>query len=257
MRLHIILNFSHKKGDHYFFPMDNSSKDPVKIRAMFSTIADRYDLLNRVLSLGIDRYWRKFAVNKLPRGENALFLDVATGTCDVALEIIKQHSPGTKVVGLDFSEGMLKLGRDKVEQAGLEKRIDVHYADVTALPFDDNVFDASIVAFGIRNVRDFEKGISEMGRVVKSGGKLVILEFTSIQNPLFKTPYRFYIKKILPFIGEMISGKKGAYKYLPSSMLEFPGPEEFKKAMERTGLQDVRYQRLSLGIVAVHIGTVK
>ncbi len=237
--------------------MDNSAKDPVKIQKMFSTIAHRYDLLNKVLSLGIDRYWRKFAVNKLPRGESAKFLDVATGTCDVSLEIIKQHSPGTKVVGVDFSEGMLKLGKEKVRLAGLAERIDVRFADVTALPFDDNVFDASIIAFGIRNVRDIEKGISEMERVVKSRGKLVILEFTSIQNPVFKVPYRFYIKKILPFIGELISGKKGAYKYLPSSMLEFPGPEEFKKIMERTGLQDIQYHKLSLGIVAVHIGTVK
>ncbi len=237
--------------------MDNSAKDPVKIQTMFSTIAHRYDLLNKVLSLGIDRYWRKFAVGKLPRGEKASFLDVATGTCDVSLEIIKQHSPGTKVVGVDFSEGMLKLGKEKVKQAGLADRIDVRFADVTALPFDDNIFDASIISFGIRNVRDIEKGISEMGRVVKGGGKLIILEFTTIQNPIFKVPYRFYIKKILPFIGELISGKKGAYKYLPSSMLEFPGPEEFKKIMENTGLQDVHYHKLSLGIVAVHIGTVQ
>ena len=237
--------------------MDKSAKDPAKIQSMFSVIAPRYDLLNRVLSLGVDRLWRKFAVNQLPKTENARFLDVATGTCDVALEIIKRHSPGTKVVGIDFSEGMLELGRKKVRQEGLENRIDVRFADVTALPFDDSAFDASIVAFGIRNVLDYEKGLREMGRVVKSGGKVVILEFTSIRNPLFRAPYRFYITKILPFIGELISGKKGAYKYLPSSMLEFPGPEEFKKAMERAGLQDVRYHKLSLGITAVHVGTVK
>ncbi len=236
--------------------MDNSAKDPAKIQSMFSTIAHRYDLLNKVLSLGIDRYWRKFAVNKLPAVESPVFLDVATGTCDVALEIIRRHSRNTKVTGVDFSEGMLKLGREKVRLAGLEDRIDVRFADVTALPFEDNAFDASIIAFGIRNVREYEKGLSEMGRVVKSGGKVVILEFTSIQHPLFKAPYRFYITKVLPFIGELISGKKGAYKYLPSSMLEFPGPEEFKQAMERTGLKDVRYYRLSLGITAVHVGTV-
>jgi demethylmenaquinone methyltransferase/2-methoxy-6-polyprenyl-1,4-benzoquinol methylase len=236
--------------------MNNSAKDPAKIQSMFSTIAHRYDLLNKVLSLGIDRYWRKFAVSQLPALENPVFLDVATGTCDVALEIIKRHSRNTKVTGVDFSEGMLKLGREKVKQAGLENRIDVRFADVTALPFEDNSFDASIIAFGIRNVREYEKGLREMGRVVKSGGKVVILEFTSIQHPLFRAPYKFYITKVLPFIGEVISGKKGAYKYLPSSMLEFPGPEEFKQAMERAGLKDVRYHRLSLGITAVHVGTV-
>ncbi len=236
--------------------MDKSAKDPEKIRSMFSTIAPRYDLLNRVLSLGIDRQWRKFAVSQLPSGEKSLFLDVATGTCDVALEIIRQHSAETRVVGVDFSEGMLKRGREKVREAELEKRIEVRFADVTALPFDDNRFDAAIIAFGIRNVQDFKKGIMEMGRVVRSGGNVVILEFTSIQNPFFKVPYRFYLTKVLPFIGEFISGKKGAYKYLPSSMLEFPGPEEFKKEMEQTGLIHVLYHRLSLGIAAVHIGTV-
>ncbi|RJQ56697.1 MAG: bifunctional demethylmenaquinone methyltransferase/2-methoxy-6-polyprenyl-1,4-benzoquinol methylase UbiE [Nitrospiraceae bacterium] len=235
--------------------MDNSAKDPSKIQTMFSTIAPRYDLLNRVLSLGADSYWRKFAVGRLPKVKNARFLDVATGTCDVALEIVKRFPPDTKVVGVDFSEGMLNLGREKVKKEGYQDRIDVRFADVTSLPFEDNTFDASIIAFGIRNVRDYKKGISEMGRVVKSGGKVVILEFTSIQNRFFRTPYRFYITKVLPFIGELISGKKGAYKYLPSSMLEFPGPEEFKRSIEETGLKDVRYYKLTFGIAAVHVGT--
>ena len=237
--------------------MDRSAKDPVKIQTMFSTIAHRYDLLNKILSLGIDRSWRKFAISKLPEAENARFLDVATGTCDVALEIIKRRPSGTKVVGVDFSEGMLKLGKEKVRNAGLEERIDVRFADVTALPFDDNTFDGSIIAFGIRNVQDYKKGISEMGRVVKSGGKVVVLEFTSVQNRFFMPFYRFYIKKVLPFIGEIISGKKGAYKYLPDSMLGFPSPEEFKSAMEETGLTDVKYYKLTFGITYVHVGTVK
>ena len=233
---------------------DKASKDPAKISTMFSSIAPRYDLLNRLLSLGFDSSWRRFAVNQLPKIDNAKFLDVATGTCDVALEIVKRY-PDAKVVGVDFSEGMLELGKLKVKKAGHQDRIEVRFADVTSLPFDDNTFDASIIAFGIRNVQDYKKGIEELGRVLKSGGKVVILEFTSIQNRFFRIPYRFYITKILPFIGEIISGKKGAYKYLPSSMLEFPGPEEFKKAIEETGLQDVRYYKLTFGITAVHVGT--
>jgi len=237
--------------------MDKSAKDPKKIQNMFTTIADRYDLLNRVLSLGIDRLWRTFAVNKLPRKDNAKFLDVATGTCDVSLEIIKRHPSGTKVVGVDFSEGMLALGKEKVKNAGLDNRIDVRFADVTELPFDDNMFDGSIIAFGIRNVQDYKKGISEMGRVVKSGGKVVVLEFTSVQNRFFKPLYHFYITRILPFIGETVSGKKGAYKYLPDSMLGFPSPQEFKEAMEETGLQNVEFFKLSFGISYVHVGTVK
>jgi demethylmenaquinone methyltransferase/2-methoxy-6-polyprenyl-1,4-benzoquinol methylase len=237
--------------------MDRSAKDPVKIQTMFSTIAHRYDLLNRVLSLGIDSYWRKFAVNQLPRVQNAKFLDVATGTCDVALEIIKRFPPDARVVGVDFSEGMLELGKEKVRKAGLQDRIDVRFADVTALPFEDSTFDASIIAFGIRNVQDYKKGISEMGRVVKSGGRVVILEFTSIQSRFFRPLYVFYITRVLPFIGELVSGKKGAYKYLPDSMLNFPAPEKFKQAMEETGLQDVKYHKLSFGATAVHVGTVR
>ncbi|MBI5740061.1 MAG: bifunctional demethylmenaquinone methyltransferase/2-methoxy-6-polyprenyl-1,4-benzoquinol methylase UbiE [Nitrospirae bacterium] len=235
--------------------MDKSAKDPSKIQSMFTTIAPRYDLLNRVLSMGIDGYWRRFAVGQLPKVENARILDVATGTCDVALEIMKRFPPDAKVVGVDFSEGMLELGREKVGKSDYRDRIDVRFADVTSLPFEDNTFDGSIIAFGIRNVQDYKKGISEMGRVVKSGGKVVILEFTSLQNPLFRVPYRVYITKVLPFIGELISGKKGAYKYLPSSMLEFPAPEVFKRAIEETGLKDVRYFKLTFGIAAVHVGT--
>ena len=237
--------------------MDKSAKDPEKIQTMFSTIAPRYDFLNKVLSLGVDRCWRKFAISRLPEVKDARFLDVATGTCDVAIEIIKKRPSGTKVVGVDFSEGMLELGKKKVRDAGLEERVDVRFADVTALPFDDDSFDGSIIAFGIRNVQEYKKGISEMGRVVKSGGKVVVLEFASVQNRFFMPIYRFYITKALPFIGEIISGKKGAYKYLPDSMLGFPSPEEFKSAMEETGLTDVKYHKLTFGITYVHVGTVK
>jgi demethylmenaquinone methyltransferase/2-methoxy-6-polyprenyl-1,4-benzoquinol methylase len=240
-----------------YFQMDKSAKDPLKIQTMFSTIAHRYDLLNRLLSLGIDRWWRKVAVDQLPKVENARFLDVATGTCDIALEIIKRHPPDTKVVGLDFSEKMLELGKKKIKAAGCQDRIELHLGDVTSLPFEDNTFDASIIAFGIRNVQDYKKGIAEMGRVVKSGGKVVILEFTTVQNRFFKAPYRFYITKVLPFIGEIISGKRGAYKYLPASMLDFPPPDKLKKVMEETGLQAVKYYKLTFGITAVHVGTVK
>jgi demethylmenaquinone methyltransferase/2-methoxy-6-polyprenyl-1,4-benzoquinol methylase len=237
--------------------MDKSAKDPAKIQSMFSTIAGRYDLLNRVLSLGIDRSWRKFAVKQLPGTENARFLDGATRTCDVALDIIKRHSPGTKVTGIDFSEGMLELGRGKIKAAGLDDRIDVRSGDAASLPFEDNTFNGSIIAFGIRNVQDYKKGISEMGRVVKSGGKVVILEFTSVQSRFFQPVFHFYISKVLPFVGEIISGRKGAYKYLPDSMLDFPSPETFVKAMEETGLQNVRHHKLTFGAAVVYVGTVK
>ena len=236
--------------------MDKSAKDPVKIQTMFTTIAHRYDFLNMVLSLGIDKRWRKFAISQLPKPDNARYLDVATGTGDVALEIVRSI-PGSKVNGVDFSEGMLEIGKAKVRNAGLGDRIDMSFGDATDLPFEENIFDGSIIAFGIRNVQNYKKGISEMGRVVKKGGRVVILEFTTVQNRIIKPFYRFYISKVLPFIGEVISGKKGAYKYLPESMLAFPSPEELKKTMCETGLGDVKYYKLTLGVAAVHVGTVR
>jgi demethylmenaquinone methyltransferase/2-methoxy-6-polyprenyl-1,4-benzoquinol methylase len=236
--------------------MDKSAKDPEKIQTMFTTIAHRYDFLNMVLSLGIDKRWRRFAISQLPKSDNARYLDVATGTGDVALEIVRSI-PGSKVSGVDFSEGMLAIGKEKVSNANLSDRIDLKFGDATALPFEDNTFDGAIIAFGIRNVQDYKKGISEMGRVVKKGGRVVILEFTTVQNPFIKPFYRFYISKVLPFIGEVVSGKKGAYKYLPESMLAFPSPDELKKTMEETGLKDVRYYKLTFGIAAVHVGTVR
>lgn len=236
--------------------MDRSEKDPVKIQTMFTTIAHRYDFLNMVLSLGIDRSWRRFAISQLPRSAKAHYLDVATGTGDIALEIVRRI-PGSKVEGVDFSEGMLQFGKEKVLAAGLSERVAVRFGDATDLPFKDGTFDGSIIAFGIRNVQDYKKGISEMGRVVKKGGRVVILEFTTVQNRFIKPFYRFYISKVLPFIGGVISGKMGAYKYLPQSMLAFPSPEELKRTMEDTGLEDVRYYKLTLGIAAVHVGTVR
>ncbi len=237
--------------------MNKTAKDPAKIQTMFSNIAHRYDLLNRILSLGRDRYWRRFAVGQLPKVRNARFIDIATGTCDVALEIMKRHFTDTKVVGVDFSNKMLELGEKKVRKTGYQDRIDIRFADVTSLPFNDNTFDGSIIAFGRRNVQDYKQGITEMGRVVKSGGKVVILEFASVQSRLFKPLYHFYITKVLPSIGEIVSGKKGAYQYLPDSMLDFPVPDKLKLAMEETGLRDVKYYKLTFGITYVHVGTVK
>ncbi len=235
--------------------MDKSAKDSAKIQTMFSAIAPRYDLLNRLLSFSRDRYWRRFAVGQLPGVDNALFLDVATGTGDIAIEIVKRLSPNVRVIGVDFSDKMLEFGKEKVRKTGYQDRIDLCPGDVTSLSFEDNSFDAAIIAFGIRNVQDYKQGIKEMGRVVKKGGKVVILEFTSVQNKFFKLPYRLYITKILPLIGGIVSGRKGAYSYLPDSVLHFPPPGELKKIMEETGLREVKYYNLSFGITTVHVGT--
>lgn len=234
--------------------MNKLSKNPFKIKAMFSSIAPRYDLLNRLLSFGRDIYWRRFAVNQLTDADGGLFLDVATGTGDVAIEIVRQHAFNTRVVGIDFSAGMLKMGRAKIAEKGYKKQIDLCFGDAAFLPFEDKTFDAAIIAFGIRNLSDYKSGIKEMMRVIKEGGRVIILEFPRIQNRLFGKPFHLYLTKVLPCIGEIVSGGKGAYKYLPNSVLDFPGPEELKKIMEHVGLREVTYSKLTFGVVAVHIG---
>jgi demethylmenaquinone methyltransferase/2-methoxy-6-polyprenyl-1,4-benzoquinol methylase len=245
--------------------MNKLSKNPLKIKTMFSSIAPRYDLLNRLLSLGRDIYWRRFAVNQLSSIKEGTFLDVATGTGDVAIEIVKQYTPNTRVTGIDFSEEMLELGRKKIIKRGYQKQIELCLGNVTSLPFEDKTFDAAIIAFGIRNLPDYKSGLLEMTRVVKEGGKIVILEFTPLerkssltgpnaQNRFSKWLFRLYLTKTLPIIGEIISGRKGAYRYLSDSVLDFPAPVEIKKIMEETGLKEVKYYILTLGIVAVYVG---
>lgn len=234
--------------------MNKPVKDAVKIQGMFSSIAPRYDLLNRLLSFGRDRCWRKFAVNQLPRTDNAVFLDVATGTGDIALEIIKQHSGNTKVTGVDFSSQMLELGRKKIANLGWQERIDLRHGDANSLPFEDNTFDGAIIAFGIRNLPDYKRGLQEMTRVIKDNASVVILEFTNIKNRSFGKFYHLYLTKVLPLIGEIISGRKGAYRYLSRSVLDFPETEELKAIMLEAGLREVKYYLLTFGVVAVHVG---
>ena len=237
--------------------MEKSAKDTAKIAAMFSSIAYRYDLLNRLLSMGRDRYWRKYAVNQMPDIDNGIFLDIATGTGDIAIKLAKKYPAGIKVVGIDLSDKMLELGKEKVIKKGYRERIELGVGDINSLYFSDNYFDAAIIAFGIRNIQDYTQGIKEMARVVKEGGKIVILEFTSQQHRLFKRPYRFYITKVLPFISSIVSGKKSAYRYLSESVIDFPPPEGLKKIMEEAGLREVKYHSLTFGITTVHTGIKK
>mgnify|MGYP003858534485 CR=1 FL=1 len=228
------------------------SKETTKIQRMFSSIAPRYDLLNRILSIGRDRYWRRFAVSQLP--ESGIFLDVATGTGDIAIEILKRHSSDVRVIGIDFSDAMLDSGEKKIKRLGYQRYIHLCLGDVSFLPFRDETFDGAIIAFGIRNLPDYRHGIQEMARVVRPNGKVIILEFTNIHSRLFRQPYYLYLTKVLPLIGEIISGRKGAYRYLSQSVLDFPNPEELREIMQSTGLRDVKYHLLTFGITAVHVG---
>jgi demethylmenaquinone methyltransferase/2-methoxy-6-polyprenyl-1,4-benzoquinol methylase len=224
-----------------------------RIRSMFDSIAPRYDFLNRVLSFGIDRSWRRFAVKQVKFSENGRILDVATGTGDVALEIALQTPASVRIVGVDFSKEMVELGKEKIRQSPYAERITMEVAPCEAIPYAEESFDSVTIAFGIRNVVDRLQGLREMHRVLKTGGRLVILEFSTPRSRLFKSLYCFYFLRVLPVIGGLFS-KQSAYKYLPDSVLEFPPQEEFKALMAAAGFGNLVHFDLTGGIASVYVG---
>jgi demethylmenaquinone methyltransferase / 2-methoxy-6-polyprenyl-1,4-benzoquinol methylase len=224
------------------------------IRDMFDAIAPRYDLLNRMLSFGIDRRWRTFAVRQLAISEQGRVLDIATGTGDVALEIAAQTSSTVSIIGADFTQGMLVHGLKKIAATPYARRIKLVNAPCEELPYPADSFDGVTIAFGIRNVVDRQAGLNEMRRVLHSGGRVVILEFSNPKNRLFRELYYFYFRKVLPWIGGLFS-KRSAYQYLPDSVLEFPDQESFKQMMAQAGLVDLRHHNLTGGIATVYVGT--
>jgi demethylmenaquinone methyltransferase/2-methoxy-6-polyprenyl-1,4-benzoquinol methylase len=221
-----------------------------RVRRMFSEIAPRYDLLNRLLSLGVDLSWRKRAVALALERQPRRILDLATGTGDLAL-LLKARVPEAQVVGADFAPPMLALARKKAEAQGL--KVEFLEADALALPFPEASFDAVTLAFGFRNFADYEKALSEIHRVLTPGGRLVLLEFPPPPKGAFGLVYRLYFGKLLPFIGGVVSGNFGAYRYLPESVEAFPPPEALKALMEGVGFK-VRYELLTFGVAAIHVG---
>ena len=218
---------------------------------MFDQISPRYDFLNHLLSLNSDVLWRRKAAALLEGAHRVL--DVCSGTGDMALEIHRRW--GAEVVGSDFAHRMLAIGRLKAARRSLESRVRFQQADTLRLPYRDGVFDASTVAFGIRNVVDTERGIREMARVIRRGGRVVILEFTLPENALLRQGYLAYFGNVLPCIGRMIARSEiDAYKYLPDSVARWPRPEELKSMMERSGLRDVTYDLVFGGVAAIHTG---
>lgn len=224
------------------------------IRRMFGGIAHRYDLLNCLLSVGRDRYWRREAVAeaKLPPG--GLAVDVCTGTADVALELAKQFPSARSIVGVDFCLPMIRLAAEKVAREGLAGRIGLQAGSAEALPFDTDTFDAATVAFGIRNLVDRKQGLAELNRVLRPGGRGIVLEFAMPEGPLFGRLYRFYFHRVLPWLGGLISGDRAAYSYLPASVSAFPSSRELTRMMEEVGFHDVRVRTLTGGIVTLHVG---
>ena len=222
-----------------------------QVAKMFDNIAGNYDFLNHFLSMGIDIYWRKKLVKRLTKQAPKNILDVATGTGDLAIAMLK--ATPDKISGIDISNGMLEIGRKKIKEKGLEDKITLQQADSENLPFEDNNFDAVCVSFGARNFENLEKGLSEMFRVLKPGGKLYILEFSQPDIFPFKQIYQFYFRYILPLLGKVVSNDNAAYTYLPESVNAFPYGKKLNKIIENCGYNKAQDHSLTMGIASIYI----
>ena len=222
-----------------------------EVGRMFDFIAPTYDLLNRGTSFGIDTLWRRKMIAELDSSKHHTILDVATGTGDVAIQTVKRTG-ADHVTGLDLSEGMLQVGRRKVTRQGLDERITLVQGDSENLPFDDDSFDAVTVAFGVRNFEDLEKGLAEMHRVLRPGGKLVILEFSRVKFAPLRWAFNFYFGKIMPLIGRLQSNDPRAYAYLFESVQVFPSGRHFTAILDRVGYNNTKCKALTFGVASIY-----
>lgn len=226
-----------------------------RIRTLFDSIAGDYDRLNHILSLGVDRTWRHRALKWITdAGEGSRVLDLACGTGDFSIETARHSDAKTFITGVDLSEGMLEVMRGKVSRSGLSERISMKQGNAERLDFGDCSFDRATIAFGIRNFENREKALREILRVLKPGGRLVILELGVPSNPVLRWPYCLYFTKILPAVGGAVSGDKAAYNYLPASVLKFPGKEEWMQTMSECGFCNVFHKAFTFGICRMYIG---
>ncbi len=230
--------------------MSEPSKKEV-VREMFDDISTRYDFLNHFLSFGIDRAWRRKLVAMLKERKPFKVLDVATGTGDLAIAIASLKPQ--KIVGIDISEKMLEIGRQKLTDKGLNLIVTLQQADAEKIPFSDNSFDAITVAFGVRNYENLELGLGEMSRVLRKGGVMLILEFSHPESFPMKQLYAFYSRNIIPRLGRMISGNSKAYTYLPESVAAFPSGKSFLEILNKLGLKNTRQVNLSMGIASIYL----
>ncbi len=221
------------------------------VQNMFNNIAPKYDLLNHLLSAGIDKGWRKKVRKALTEDHPEIILDVATGTGDLAIELARM--PLKKIIGIDIAEDMLEIGRAKVTKRGLNQIITLEAGDSEAIRYEDNHFDAITVAFGVRNYENLEKGLREMYRVLKSGKKVAILEFSKPANFPMKYIYQFYFNYILPGVGRLVSKDRSAYTYLPQSVASFPENKEFMDVLLKVGFKNPQQNRLTLGIATLYL----
>lgn len=233
-------------------PYDGEEGKKIQVSKMFDNIAPCYDCLNHFLSLGIDNRWRKKTIKELQNFQPRYILDVATGTADLALECHRALKP-EHIVGIDISQEMLEMGKEKIAKKGLSNAIRLMHGDCENLPYESNTFDAVTVAFGVRNFENLEQGLQEMNRVLKPGGHVAILEFSSPTLFPFKQLYNFYFKNMLPIIGRITSKDPKAYSYLYKSVQAFPDGKQFVEQLKHFGFKDATYITLTLGICTIYL----
>lgn len=241
-----------RRSEYQAFVSQAPDKTPARISSMFDAIAPRYDLLNHVLSAGMDRGWRNRAIDALELPDRARVLDVCTGTADLALAAVARHG-GVSVIGVDFAAEMLRLGLTKVRRASLERRIRLVRGDASRIPVADRSCDAATIGFGIRNVADPERALAEIARILRPGGRLAILEFGQPRIPGIRTLYSWYFRYLLPLVGRLVSKHRSAYSYLPASVGTFPPPSEFARILAATGFSHVQAVPLTFGIVYLFV----
>jgi len=232
----------------------NQTGKKEEVEQMFDQIAHSYDFLNHFFSLGIDIIWRKRAIKELKKYAPKKVLDVATGTADFAIQSVKSNLQADEIIGVDISEGMLEVGRKKIKEKGIDHIIQLRRGDSEQLPFDEKTFDAYTVAFGVRNFENLELGMSDMLRVLKTGGVGVVLEFSKPTVFPIKQLFRFYFRFIMPTVGKWISKDSRAYTYLPESVDAFPSGNAFLEVMKKVGYSNTRMIRLAGGIATIYIG---
>ncbi|MDP1813158.1 MAG: bifunctional demethylmenaquinone methyltransferase/2-methoxy-6-polyprenyl-1,4-benzoquinol methylase [Cytophagaceae bacterium BCCC1] len=232
---------------------DSSDSKKEQVADMFDSISGKYDFLNRLLSGGVDIYWRKKALSMIKDRTNNLVLDIATGTGDLAIEANKILQVD-KIIGVDISEGMLNVGKEKIKKLGLTDKIELQMGDSEKLLFNDNTFDTVIVSFGVRNFENLLKGLTDMCRVLKPGGTCLVVEFSKPASFPFKQFYWFYSTKILPIIGKLVSKDSSAYSYLPESVKAFPDGKAFLDVFEQAGFKETSVKTLTFGICSIYLG---
>lgn len=225
------------------------------VQRLFGRIARIYDLMNKLMSFGLDQYWRSRAARYLALATGEIGLDLGTGTADLAISVLRRSGPGTRMIGMDITPEMLEVGRQKVARLGLQNQIDLRSGDAEHIDLPDNSVDGCCSAFTVRNLTNIEQGFREMLRVVRPGGRVVCLEITHPPGKFFGSLFHFYFYKLAPLFGTIIGKAFEEYTYLPNSLTTFPRAPRLKEIMEDAGWSDVRYYYLSGGVVALHVGT--